>query len=192
MGMCTLHEKFLINQASNDHIHMLNVFINYQAYTQQAAFCDLEYLKTLSEKVMMLKALQQSLNFMCKFAFPQACVTCAKLLDAILSLQEFEVGEPHQIQLKLPNFDETFIFQRITLQSSLKKAPSTPAGASLQKLKTTQVSDEVYNKKLFIIIILYNSILWRINPKSRALITQKDTVDAVTNAIFSMNTLHHP
>lgn len=140
MGMYLLHEKILDRQATTEYLHMQNVFIDFQAYTQQAAFCDLEDLKTYQEKEKMLRALQQSLNLMCKFAFPQACETCTKLLDAILLLQEFEEGEPHEIQLKLPKFDETFLFQRVTPLTALIKPPSTPAGAKNQTLKTTQVS----------------------------------------------------
>ena len=121
MSMYTLHEKTLIDLATNEYLLMLSVFATFQAWPQHAAYCDAHALKTLSEKQDVLRAFQSALNLVCKFAFPLACKTCANLLDDIMRLQEFEEGETHQVQITLPNFDEELIFKRLCPLPAVKK-----------------------------------------------------------------------
>ena len=83
-------------------------------------------LADLESKKKALAALQQALNLVCKFAFPAACQTCNKLLDNILRKQVFAPGEPHQVLLALPMFDEEMLFIR---PSPLPAEPK-PAGKS--------------------------------------------------------------
>jgi len=112
LSMYKQHEKHLADQAGAAHALMLVSYDTCQSYPLMAAWCDLHDLQSLSDKLNALRILQDSLNYVCKFAFPAACKTCSSLLDSITSKLEFQPGELHQVQFLVPLIGEELLFKR--------------------------------------------------------------------------------
>jgi len=110
-SMYTDHLKRISDHATVSHATMLDTFDTYQSYVTSAAWCELHDLKSLSDKEDILRILQESLDYVCKFAFPEACKACSALLDDIINKLEFQPGETYQVQLRVPLIDEDLLFK---------------------------------------------------------------------------------
>ena len=145
-AMYSLHEKEYQDHAENAFAFMLSTYETYQSLPMMAAWCDVHDLKELANKVVVLNALQLSLDHVCKLAFPAACATCANLLDNLLRMIDFEPGEPHQMLISLPKFDEILLFKRERPLPSLetpkesKESARTTTTPSIKKVCITYVT----------------------------------------------------
>jgi hypothetical protein len=138
--MITMHEKYSTEHAFAEFEVMKATYGSIRSMPLCPAYCELMELTDLDSKKKALTALQQALNLACKFAFPAACQTCSDLLDNILRKQDFAPGEPHQVLLALPMFDEEMLFIR---PSPLPAEPK-PAGKATSTV-TAQTPKKVSN-----------------------------------------------
>ena len=136
MGIYSIHEQNYADHALIDYEVMIATYNTLASMTMCAAYCDLHQLLDIASKKETLSATKQALNFVCKFSFPAACIDCGDLLDDILRKQEFAPGEPHQVLLELPRFEEEILFVRP------RPLPAEPKPAGLA---TTQTPKKVSN-----------------------------------------------
>ena len=143
IDLYSMHERYYTDHAIAQYEVMKATHGTIRSMPLCAAYCHLMELVNLASKKTALIALQQALNLVCKFAFPAACHTCSNLLDNILRKQVFAPGEPHQILLTLPMFDEEMLF----IRPSPLTEELTPAGKATRTtiLTTVQTPKKVSN-----------------------------------------------
>ena len=130
----SIHERFYTDHAIAEYEVMRATYGTIRSMPTCPAYCDLMQLTDLDSKKKVLTEIQQALHLVCKFAFPAACQTCSKLLDNILRKQVFAPGEPHQVLLTLPMFDEEMLFIRPS------PLPAEPKPTGKATLTTTPVA----------------------------------------------------